>query len=47
MMMMVMAFVASSLGAVREEEADGYVDNIVVRPVSRLRWLSGRLLMPV
>jgi len=45
MMMMVMAFVASSLGAVREEEADGYVDNIVVRPVSRLRWLSGRLLI--
>jgi ABC-2 type transport system permease protein len=36
------AFAASAVGRLREDEAEGYLDNIVVRPVSRQRWLAGR-----
>ena len=42
-MTLIMAYVASALGRVREDEAEGYVDNLVVRSVSRQRWLSGRV----
>jgi polyether ionophore transport system permease protein len=42
LMTLIMAYVASAMGRVREDEAEGYVDNLVVRSVSRLRWLSGR-----
>ncbi len=42
LMTLIMAYVASAMGRVREDEAEGYVDNLVVRRVSRLRWLSGR-----
>jgi ABC-2 type transport system permease protein len=34
---------AAQVGALRTEEADGYVDNLLVRPVSRRRWFAGRL----
>lgn len=44
-MMLVMAFTASAVSAMREDEAQGYLDNLLVRPVSRLRWLGGRLLL--
>lgn len=40
-----MVYAASALSAVREDEAAGYLDNLLVRPVSRLRWLGGRLLL--
>ena len=43
LMTLIMAYVASALGRVREDEAEGYVDNLVVRKVSRPRWLSGRV----
>jgi len=42
LMTLIMAYVASAMGRVREDEAEGYVDNLVVRSVSRLRWLYGR-----
>ena len=42
LMTLIMAYVASAMGRVREDEAEGYVDNLVVRSVSRMRWLSGR-----
>ena len=42
LMTLIMAYVASAVGRVREDEAEGYVDNLVVRSVSRQRWLSGR-----
>ena len=42
LMTLVMAYVASAMGRVREDEADGYLDNLVVRSVSRQRWLAGR-----
>jgi ABC-2 type transport system permease protein len=33
---------ASQVGATREDEADGYLDNLLGRPVARLSWLAGR-----
>jgi polyether ionophore transport system permease protein len=33
------------LGAARGEEADGRLDHLLVGPVSRTRWLGGRLLL--
>ncbi|HUX88497.1 MAG TPA: ABC transporter permease subunit, partial [Chloroflexota bacterium] len=34
---------ASQVAALRDEEAAGRLDNLLVRPVSRARWLIGRL----
>jgi ABC-2 type transport system permease protein len=45
LMTLVMAYVASAMGRVREEEAEGYLDNLVVRQVTRARWLSGYVAM--
>jgi ABC-2 type transport system permease protein len=42
LMTLIMAYVASAMGRVREDEAEGYLDNLVVRRISRQRWLSGR-----
>ena len=42
LMTLIMAYVASAMGRVREDEAEGYLDNLVVRSVSRQRWLGGR-----
>ena len=41
----IMAYVASAIGKVREDEAQGYLDNFLVQPVGRLRWLAGRVLL--
>jgi ABC-2 type transport system permease protein len=35
-------YAATAVGAIREEEASGRLDNLLVQPVSRLRWLAGR-----
>jgi ABC-2 type transport system permease protein len=42
LMTLIMAYVASAMGRAREDEAEGYLGNLVVRSVSRQRWLSGR-----
>jgi ABC-2 type transport system permease protein len=34
---------ASQVGAIRDEEAAGRLDNLLVRPVHRVSWLAGRL----
>ena len=34
---------AGQLGSLRAEEADGRLEHLLVRPVSRARWLAGRL----
>jgi len=34
---------ASQVAATREEEADGHLDNLLVRPVRRSTWLAGRV----
>ncbi|HUC87018.1 MAG TPA: ABC transporter permease subunit [Candidatus Saccharimonadales bacterium] len=44
---MIMAYAASAVGRMREDEAEGYLDNLLVRPVSRLRWLLGRVFLAV
>jgi ABC-2 type transport system permease protein len=41
--LVLMAYVASAAGAVRNDEATGYLDNFLVGPVSRQRWLWGRI----
>ena len=41
-----LAFTASAeIAAIRNEEADGYLDNLLARPVSRAAWLAGRLAL--
>jgi ABC-2 type transport system permease protein len=34
---------AGQVASTRGEEADGFVDHLLVRPVSRARWLAGRM----
>jgi len=36
---------AGQISAARSEEAEGRLDNLVVRPVSRVSWLTGRLVV--
>lgn len=45
LMTLTMAYVCSAMHNVREQEADGYLDNLLVREVSRARWLLGRMLL--
>ncbi len=40
---MMLVLVSSGLAAIRHEEAKSYLDNILVRPVSRAKWLTGRV----
>lgn len=42
-MTVMMCYAASSSTAVRRDEAEGYLDNLLVQPVSRLRWIFGRV----
>ena len=44
-MTFVMAYVATAMSSVREQEADGLLDNLVVRSVRRQSWLAGRVLI--
>ena len=44
-MLIIMMYAASSMSATRREEAEGYADNILVQPISRSRWLIGRLTL--
>jgi ABC-2 type transport system permease protein len=39
---LICVYAANAVGAIRDEEASGRVDNFLVQPVSRLRWLAGR-----
>lgn len=45
LIILIMACVASAAGAIREEEAEGYLDNFLVRPIGRLQWISGRIIL--
>lgn len=40
---LLMAYAAAAAASVRETEAEGYLDNLLVRRVSRLAWLAGRV----
>lgn len=41
-MTLLMAYVASAMSHVRETEAEGYLDNLLVRRVGRLQWIGGQ-----
>jgi ABC-2 type transport system permease protein len=41
-MLLLMSYVASAAGAIREDEAEGYLDNLLVRRVHRAHWLAVR-----
>jgi len=43
LMTIIMLTVTNIIANVREEEASGYLDNLLTRPVSRLQWLTGRV----
>lgn len=38
---------AGQVGATRDEEAEGYLDHLLARPVARLPWLAGRFAVSV
>lgn len=42
---LVMSYAANAVAKLREDEAQGYVDNFLVRSVSRWRWLAQRALL--
>jgi ABC-2 type transport system permease protein len=42
---MLTVLAASQIAAIRDEEATGRLDNLLVRPVSRPAWLAGRLVV--
>lgn len=44
---LVMSYAANAVGKIRDDEAQGYLDNFLVRPISRNRWLGERLLVVV
>ncbi len=46
-MLVAMFYAANAVGRIRSDEARGYLDNFLVRPVSRSRWLIGRVLLIV
>lgn len=46
-MVLIMNYVIHAVSHLREDEGLGYVDNFLVRPVSRSRWLSGQVVIVV
>lgn len=45
MMTVIMGYAASAIASIRNDEANNYLDNFLVQPVSRIKWLNGRLLL--
>ncbi|HTJ73264.1 MAG TPA: ABC transporter permease subunit [Verrucomicrobiae bacterium] len=43
--MILLIMVALLIGSIRRDEAKGYIDNLLVQPIARSRWLGGRLLL--
>lgn len=41
--LLLMSYAATAVGAIRQDEANGYTDNLLVQPVSRSRLLWGRI----
>jgi polyether ionophore transport system permease protein len=41
-MLVIMAYAAASVGAMRSDEAQGYLDNLLVRPIGRGNWFWSR-----
>ena len=47
LMIIMMCFAASAVHAIRQDESQGYLDNMLVRVVSRLGWLAGRITLVI
>jgi len=45
MAVLIAVLAASQIAGIRDEEASGRLDNLLVRPVGRLAWLAGRLVI--
>lgn len=45
LMLMLMAYAASAVGSIRHDEATGYMDNLLVRPISRIKLLMDRMIL--
>ncbi|HEY3116168.1 MAG TPA: hypothetical protein VGK54_05450 [Chloroflexota bacterium] len=45
MAILIAVLAAAQLSSIRDEEAHGRLDNLLVRPIPRLRWLAGRFLI--
>ncbi len=45
--MILLVMVTLLLASIRRDEAKGYLDNLLVQPVARSRWLAGRLTLVV
>lgn len=46
-MTIMLLLVTSALNELRTDEAEGYLDNLLVQPVSRSGWLAGRLFLVI
>jgi len=44
-MMLIMLYVAGAISAARNDESEGYLDNLLVRPLRRSTWLWGRIAL--
>jgi ABC-2 type transport system permease protein len=42
-MILTMFYAVTAIGHIRQDEAEGYLDNFLVRPVGRLQWLVARI----
>jgi len=47
LMLLIMAMAASSISGIREDESEGFLDNLLVRGVSRMRWLLSRVFLGI
>jgi ABC-2 type transport system permease protein len=45
LMLLILAYVAGAVGKMREDESEGYLDNLLVRAVNRWQWFGGRVLI--
>ncbi|HEV2412356.1 MAG TPA: hypothetical protein VGS28_00960 [Candidatus Saccharimonadales bacterium] len=46
-MIVLLVYAASAVGRVRNDEALSYLDNLLVQPVSRMRWFWGRVILVI
>ena len=47
LMVLIAVFAASQVGSIRDEEAAGRLDHLLVHPVRRVRWLASRFALSI
>ena len=45
LMLLMCVYTATAMGSIRDEEASGRLDNFLIRPFGRMRWLAGRVAL--